>query len=195
MSEQPAEPVQPAYPQQEQGYTVPQEGYAHTQDASAYEQPQADVPQHVTADQPGDVHPASIAGDPPQDDNAQDNEDGDQVQARADEPATTEPVPVVLDDQAAAAGQVRTAPVTMAEATAGEDNLSSVTVHPGVLVRLADVYAHVENWFARHPEVSRVLGAELKSAIGTAERVNSGGGYAPVGNVPVQAPEPPAPTA
>ena len=79
-------------------------------------------------------------------------------------------------------------PVTMAEATSGgQAELSSVTVHQGVLVRLADVFAHVENWFARNPQVSRELGADLKSGLGTLERLNNVGGAAPVGDTAEQA--------
>lgn len=51
------------------------------------------------------------------------------------------------------------------------DALSAVDVHPSVLVRLADVLAVVENWFARHPEVDRGSAADLKSSAGTIERL------------------------
>jgi hypothetical protein len=80
-----------------------------------------------------------------------------------------------------------TAPVTMAEATSGGDPaLSSVTVHPGILVRLRDIYAIVENWFARNPAISRELGADLKGAVGNAERLNDVAGAAPVGDTTEQ---------
>jgi hypothetical protein len=76
----------------------------------------------------------------------------------------------------------------MAEATMGDDPdkpLSSVSTHPSVLVRLRDVYAHVENWAARHPEIARFIAADLKSSLSTAERVNEAGGAEPVGDVQV----------
>jgi hypothetical protein len=72
----------------------------------------------------------------------------------------------------------------MAEATMGDNPeapVSSLAVHESTLVRLRDVYEHIENWAARHPELARFLAAELKSNIGTAERVNDQGGAAPVG--------------
>jgi hypothetical protein len=74
-------------------------------------------------------------------------------------------------------------PRTMAEATMGDtgEPISSTTAHPSVLVRLRDVYAIVENWAARHPAIERFVAAGLKSDLSTAERVNEGGGVAPVG--------------
>ena len=80
-------------------------------------------------------------------------------------PPAQEPEPVVVLD----------VPVTMAEATAGEAGISSVTTHPGVLVRLRDVHAAVENFFARHPVLARELGIDLKSALDALERPSDPG--------------------
>lgn len=114
-----------------------------------------------------------------------------------DEPAVTGPAPAPEAPADAAPEPVPAPPLTVADATAGDDPanpLSSVTVHPGVLVRLADVLAHVENWAARHPEIERFLAFELKSNIASAERLNDIGGAAPAGDTQEQvtdtAPEP-----
>lgn len=128
---------------------------------------------------------------------------------RADEPVIITPVeqpdPTTADSSAPQDGPSSDAPPaaevsgsdlpqTVAEATATDpadpvsaDNpLSSVTVHEGVLVRLRDVYAHIENWAARHPEISRLIGYDLKSALGTVERVGPNGEAAPVGDTSAQ---------
>jgi hypothetical protein len=85
-------------------------------------------------------------------------------------------------------------PRTMAEATMGDtgEPISSTTAHPSALVRLRDVYAIVENWAARHPAIERFVAAGLKSDLSTAERVNEGGGVAPVGETQAQDAEAPA---
>lgn len=112
---------------------------------------------------------------------------------RADEPVVLTPVdptPVqdgpsagdAPDSGASSTGDAppepASAPKTMAAATMGDDPdspISSDTVHEGVLVRLRDVYMHVENWAARHPEIARFLAADLKSSLSTSERINDAG--------------------
>lgn len=94
----------------------------------------------------------------------------------------TEPEPLDAGSEPVRSGQDGM-PRTMAEATMGDtgEPISSTTAHPSVLVRLRDVYAIVENWAARHPEIGRFIAAGLKSDMSTAERVNEQGGVAPVG--------------
>jgi hypothetical protein len=53
--------------------------------------------------------------------------------------------------------------------------LTADGTHPSVLVRLRDVVAHVENFFARHPEL-RALESDLKSGVATIERHGTGNG-------------------
>lgn len=44
-------------------------------------------------------------------------------------------------------------------------------VHPSVKVRLADALAHVENFFARHPELESAFKTELMSGLAALERL------------------------
>lgn len=73
-------------------------------------------------------------------------------------PAPDEPTTVTVHDQMAAVTE---------ESIAGD-----APAHPTVLVRLADVLAHLENFLARHPELEAAAGADLRSGVSALERVN-----------------------
>jgi len=80
----------------------------------------------------------------------------------ADEPVTVAPVPPEVPEADAAAPDQPGGVITA-------DN-----VHPGVLVRLRDVLAHVENFLARHPHLKAIGESDLKSALATLEPQQQG---------------------
>lgn len=186
-SEQPPNPTPPAGPARE-----PDAG--DSQDA-----PGSEIAEPVRADEPviitpveqepayGPANPATA--EPPA------RQDGPASDAPpAEDPPGYAPPPDAqpIDSGNAEVVTDETLPKTMAEATMGDNPdapVSSVHVHEGVLVRLKDVFAHIENWAARHPELARFIAADLKSSISTAERVNDQGGAAPAGDTTAQANE------
>lgn len=72
----------------------------------------------------------------------------------ADEPRT-----VTVQDQMA---------VSTEQSIAGD----ALMPHPNVLVRLRDVFLHLENFLARNPGLEAAAGADLRSGLNTLERVN-----------------------
>lgn len=108
------------------------------------EQPGEHVPeeQHVVHGEPVVITPAAEAAP---------------VQDAPGEVPADEPTTVTMRDQMAVSTDASVLPGT---------------VHPSILVRLADVLAHAENFLMRHPALEAEAGADLRSGLGTLERIN-----------------------
>jgi hypothetical protein len=129
----------------------------------------------VTVDKQDAVDPTAQETDGSTSDEQREESSGS---APADEPALVEyQEPQVggtgaENENAGAEGSdLNTGPVTMAEATAGDSNVTSHGTAASETVRLSDVLAHIENFFARHATLPRELATDLKSGLTTLERL------------------------
>lgn len=165
--------------------------------------PVSDTPTEPVFSDPAPTQdPASPAGDSAEDTTASASPEPAAPETLSSSPESDQPEPVPADEPVVItpveqpdpspeqAGPTSDAPP--AEASSGPP--PAAPDGQTFLVRLEDVLAHVRNWFARHPEVAREAETELSSAITTSERLDAGGGAAPVGDRPPTSPEP-APSA
>jgi hypothetical protein len=124
-------------------------------------------PEPVTGEQGVQVtttttaEPVTPAAQPePEPDPGDANQEGQPGPSRADEPGTLgEKRDEALDDAAEAEDSAPDSP-----------GPHSTDTHPSIQVRLRDVLATVENWFARNPHIGQGAATDLKSALGSVER-------------------------
>lgn len=135
-------------------------------------------------EQPGQPQPSftpapSLTGEQPQPQPEQPPAESPEQPATvpADEPVVITPVdPSPAPDGPSSAEPPKDGP---SGSPAQDEPVDAAAIHPSILVRLADVVRHVENFLARHPQLAAEAGADLSSGVKTIERVNQAPGSSP----------------